>query len=92
MLEDDDIVVVNQGAKDEILAATDLPLGECFTGNTDDTPTEQQFSSAVAGCGGAIAITAEMMVGNTFERERSDGSTRQLTFFEDGKVNIAKNG
>ncbi len=93
-LQDDDLVIVNQEAKDEILDVVDLPLGECYANNVDADATNADFELAIAACGGLEGpITSEMVSGNTFERyEDHTGDTRQYTFAESGVVYVGRNG
>ena len=92
-LEDDEILFVSEVAKEDIVGVLDLPLGECHANDVESGATNDDFLLAIAGCGGLeSAITSDMLVGNTFERERRDDSTRQYTFVEGGTVHVGKNG
>jgi hypothetical protein len=93
MLEDDDLVIVSEDAKDEIVAVVDLPLGECYTGNVESGASLDTFQAAITACGGSEPITSEMISGNTFERyEDRTGDTRQYTFTSGGTVHVGRNG
>lgn len=92
-LDDEPVVFVSESAKEDILSVVTPPLGLCEKGDTDTATSMQDFNNAVNDCGGAEAdFSADMVSGLTFERERSDGSTRQYTFAGNGNVYVGKNG
>lgn len=92
-IDDEPVVFVSDSAKNDILSVITPPLGLCEQGDTDTATSMQDFNNAVNDCGGAEAeFSVDMVSGLTFERDRSDGSTRQYTFAENGDVYVGKNG
>ncbi|WP_394252259.1 hypothetical protein [Vibrio profundi] len=90
--EEDESVFFNETARDAFLAASDVPVSKCTTEDDDDdgSATFEQFESAITACGGATAITSEMVSEQNFKRVRGDGDTRDYYFHADNTVTVTK--
>ncbi|CAH0526553.1 AAA family ATPase [Vibrio hippocampi] len=92
-LEGDKISLLSESVKEQILAIADIPRSTCYEGDTDEQPTFADFENSIAACGGIESeFTPDMLEGMTFQRFRSDGSSREYTFAANGDLNVAKSG
>ncbi|WP_136484891.1 hypothetical protein [Vibrio sp. H11] len=94
MLDDEDITLFSDSAKNALLAAADIPLNQCSEGDNDGltSVTMSDFEAAIESCYGSAAISEDMVAGNNFHRVRGDGSTRDYSFNADYTMTIYRDG
>jgi|GEM_PF-2533409 len=85
LLEDDDVYILNATAKEAFIAVTDIELTPCPDSYIDNGSADD-FAATISDCGGAIAITSEMVSDKNFHREKSNGETRDYSFNTDGTM------
>lgn len=87
----DDVVMFNPTAKDALLSALEIEFNPCYKGDKENGATEAEFNTVLAECGGmSTPITAAMISGKNFQRERSNGTFRDYTFNADGTATVYK--
>ncbi|MGV2988359.1 thrombospondin type 3 repeat-containing protein [Vibrio sp. E150_011] len=82
------VTFVNETALDDYQASL-RPEFECTLQNTDSA-TYANYLSAVESCGGMLPITTSFLVDNSFYRTRSNGSSREYFFNDDGSATVVK--
>lgn len=92
LLENENLVLLNETAKNALIDNLELPVIQCSSGDTDGTTTVgmTEFATAIDDCYGASVITDDMVIGNNFHRVRGDGTTRDYTFNADGTLTVYK--
>ncbi|MCG7496977.1 hypothetical protein MHO82_08880 [Vibrio sp. Of7-15] len=88
---ENDVAMYNPTAKDALLSELDVEFEPCYIGDKENGATEAEFNTVLAECGGmSTPITAEMISGKNFQRERSNGTLRDYTFNADGTATVYK--
>jgi len=87
-LQEDSVYLLNASAKSDFLAAADVSLKPCYSGDKQSNAIAADFTNALADCGGFSAITEAMVAGKNFQRVKSNGDTRDYSFASDGTVTV----
>ncbi|NLS13959.1 hypothetical protein HGP28_13785 [Vibrio sp. SM6] len=88
---DDLSLMMNAVAKNAFISNADIPVSKCASANqTEGEATADDFNQVIETCGGAMAITRDMIEGKTLHRVRFDDTTREYVFNRGGVLNVIR--